>query len=174
MTIQDWGVTYDDLEPHYDRFEYLCGTSGTAGNLRGTDTGRRQSVRRPALAALSQPRAGSSRSATRCSPRPHASSATSRFRSRRATCRRPIPIRSGCAWVPAPIAASASGSAAATIRRRARRPRSCRALMRKPNFSARDNCEVTRINIDASGNARHRRHLRRYQRRGHGSNRPTW
>jgi gluconate 2-dehydrogenase alpha chain len=35
MTIQDWGVTYDELEPHYDRFEYLCGTSGTAGNLRG-------------------------------------------------------------------------------------------------------------------------------------------
>ena len=35
MTIQDWGVTYDDLEPHYDRFEYLCGTSGTAGNIKG-------------------------------------------------------------------------------------------------------------------------------------------
>jgi gluconate 2-dehydrogenase alpha chain len=35
MTIQDWGVTYDDLEPHYDRFEKLCGTSGRAGNLRG-------------------------------------------------------------------------------------------------------------------------------------------
>jgi gluconate 2-dehydrogenase alpha chain len=35
MTIQDYGVTYDDLEPHYDRFEYLCGTSGTAGNLNG-------------------------------------------------------------------------------------------------------------------------------------------
>ena len=35
MTIQDWGVTYDELEPHYDRFEYLCGTSGTAGNLNG-------------------------------------------------------------------------------------------------------------------------------------------
>ena len=34
-TIQDWGVTYDDLEPHYDQFEYLCGTSGTAGNLKG-------------------------------------------------------------------------------------------------------------------------------------------
>ena len=24
MTIQDWGVTYDELEPHYDRFEYLA------------------------------------------------------------------------------------------------------------------------------------------------------
>ena len=35
MTIQDWGVTYDDLEPHYDQFEYLCGTSGTAGNIKG-------------------------------------------------------------------------------------------------------------------------------------------
>jgi gluconate 2-dehydrogenase alpha chain len=35
MTIQDWGITYADLEPHYDRFEYLCGTSGTAGNLKG-------------------------------------------------------------------------------------------------------------------------------------------
>ena len=34
MTIQDWGVTYDDLESHYDQFEYLCGTSGKAGNLR--------------------------------------------------------------------------------------------------------------------------------------------
>jgi len=35
MTIQDWGLTYHELEPHYDRFEYLCGTSGTAGNLKG-------------------------------------------------------------------------------------------------------------------------------------------
>jgi gluconate 2-dehydrogenase alpha chain len=35
MTIQDWGINYDELEPFYDRFEYLCGTSGTAGNLRG-------------------------------------------------------------------------------------------------------------------------------------------
>jgi gluconate 2-dehydrogenase alpha chain len=35
MTIQDWGVTFDDLEPHYDQFEYLCGTSGQAGNVKG-------------------------------------------------------------------------------------------------------------------------------------------
>jgi len=35
MTIQDWGVTYDELEPYYDRFERLCGTSGVAGNLNG-------------------------------------------------------------------------------------------------------------------------------------------
>jgi gluconate 2-dehydrogenase alpha chain len=35
LTIQDWGVTYDELEPSYDRFEYLCGISGKAGNIKG-------------------------------------------------------------------------------------------------------------------------------------------
>ena len=35
MTIQDFGVSYDELEPFYDRFEKLCGVSGKAGNLRG-------------------------------------------------------------------------------------------------------------------------------------------
>src|ERR1700733_8746844 len=35
LTIQDWGVAYEDLEPHYDRFEYLLGTSGKAGNIKG-------------------------------------------------------------------------------------------------------------------------------------------
>jgi len=35
LSIQDWGVTYQELEPHFDRFEYLCGTSGTAGNIDG-------------------------------------------------------------------------------------------------------------------------------------------
>ena len=35
MQLQDWGVSYDELEHHYDKFEYLCGVSGKAGNLRG-------------------------------------------------------------------------------------------------------------------------------------------
>ena len=35
MTIQDWPVNYDELEPYYDRFEKLCGMSGKAGNIRG-------------------------------------------------------------------------------------------------------------------------------------------
>ena len=29
-------MTYDELEPHFDRFEYLCGVSGKAGNIKGT------------------------------------------------------------------------------------------------------------------------------------------
>lgn len=35
MHLQDFGVTYDELEPHFDQFEKICGTSGKAGNLRG-------------------------------------------------------------------------------------------------------------------------------------------
>jgi len=35
MALQDWGVSYDELEPYYDRFEYVAGISGKAGNLKG-------------------------------------------------------------------------------------------------------------------------------------------
>ncbi|MDR6094505.1 GMC family oxidoreductase [Stenotrophomonas sp. SORGH_AS_0321] len=35
MTIQDFPVSYEDLEPHFDHFEYVCGTSGTAGIING-------------------------------------------------------------------------------------------------------------------------------------------
>jgi gluconate 2-dehydrogenase alpha chain len=34
-TIQDWPVSYDELEPHYDFFEKVCGISGKAGNIKG-------------------------------------------------------------------------------------------------------------------------------------------
>jgi gluconate 2-dehydrogenase alpha chain len=35
MAIQDWGITYDELEPYYDKFEYMAGIAGKAGNLKG-------------------------------------------------------------------------------------------------------------------------------------------
>lgn len=33
--IQDWPITYDDLEPYYDAWEYDVGIAGKAGNLKG-------------------------------------------------------------------------------------------------------------------------------------------
>ncbi len=33
--IQDWPISYDDLEPYYDKVEYSTGVSGKAGNLKG-------------------------------------------------------------------------------------------------------------------------------------------
>ncbi|WP_370225957.1 GMC family oxidoreductase [Pararhodobacter marinus] len=35
MTIQDWGVSYEELEPYFDRFEYMAGIAGQAGNING-------------------------------------------------------------------------------------------------------------------------------------------
>jgi len=35
MSIQDWGITYDQIEPYYDKFEYMAGIAGKAGNLKG-------------------------------------------------------------------------------------------------------------------------------------------
>ena len=36
MPIQDWGVSYQDMEPYYDRVERIAGTSGKAGNIMGS------------------------------------------------------------------------------------------------------------------------------------------
>ncbi|MEO8049265.1 MAG: GMC family oxidoreductase [Acidobacteriota bacterium] len=35
VAVQDWGVTYNDLEPHYWHAEQMLGVSGKAGNIRG-------------------------------------------------------------------------------------------------------------------------------------------
>jgi gluconate 2-dehydrogenase alpha chain len=35
MTIQDWGITYDELEPYYDKFEKMAGISGEVNPLAG-------------------------------------------------------------------------------------------------------------------------------------------
>jgi gluconate 2-dehydrogenase alpha chain len=34
-TSRDWGITYDELEPYYDRFERQAGVAGKAGNIKG-------------------------------------------------------------------------------------------------------------------------------------------
>jgi len=33
--IRDWGITWDEIEPYYDKWEYDSGVSGTAGNIMG-------------------------------------------------------------------------------------------------------------------------------------------
>ena len=33
--IQDWPITYDEIEPFYDAVDYDIGVSGKAGNLNG-------------------------------------------------------------------------------------------------------------------------------------------
>lgn len=35
MTIQDWGITYDEMEPYYDKYEQMAGISGEDNELVG-------------------------------------------------------------------------------------------------------------------------------------------
>lgn len=35
MTIQDFPISYDEIEPYLTRFEQIVGVSGTAGNVKG-------------------------------------------------------------------------------------------------------------------------------------------
>lgn len=35
MSIQDWGVSYQELEKYYDKFEKVAGISAKAGNIKG-------------------------------------------------------------------------------------------------------------------------------------------
>ena len=150
MTIQDWGVTYEDLEPHYDRFEYLCGTSGTAGNLKGTiqpggnpfEGPRSRPYPNP---AQEQPFAhtlfaeGARKLGYKPFPQPSGNM------SRAYT--NPLGVRLGpctycgfCEWFS--CANYSKASPQTTI---------LPVLIRKRNFQARDNSEVTRINLDSSG-----------------------
>ncbi len=126
LSIQDWGITYDELEPYYDRFEYLAGISGKAGNLNGViqnggnpfEGPRKRDY--PTAADADDLRADLVRrggALARLSSVPAAVGATFR---------RPTPTRSASQWGSAPIAASASDSAAPIIRRRASRRRCCR------------------------------------------------
>jgi gluconate 2-dehydrogenase alpha chain len=124
MTIQDYGVTYDELEPHFDRFEKLCGIGGKAGNIRGE------------LREGGNPFEGW-RSDEYPNPPMHMTFAQQRFAAaareldlrpfprRPPTSRGLTPTRSGCSLRHAVIADFARNMVAATIPRRALRPRFC-------------------------------------------------
>ena len=126
MTIQDWGVTYDELEPYYDKWEYLCGISGKAGNIKGQiqsggnpfEGPRSRDYPNPPMEMTYAPVLfGQAAKDIGLHPFPGA---------RLRTCLAPIQTRSACSSDRAPIAASAKSSRAAITRRQARRPRYCR------------------------------------------------
>src|SRR6476646_5982966 len=150
MTIQDWGVTYDELEPHYDAFEYLCGTSGTAGNLRGQIQEGGNPFEGPRSRPYPNPAQKQPFSHTLFAkaarvlgykPFPQPSGNLSQAYTN------PLGIRMGpctycgyCEWFG--CANYSKASPQTTI---------LPVLVRKSNFTARPECEVTRINVDGSG-----------------------
>ena len=150
MTVQDWSVTYDELEPHYDRFEYLCGTSGTAGNLKG--------IIQPGGNPFEGPRARPYPTPAQKQPFSHtlfAKAATELGY-------KPFPQPSGnlsqaytnplgVTMGPCTYCGFCEWFGCANYSKASPQTTVLPALLRKPNFSARTECEVTRINLDRSG-----------------------
>src|SRR5246127_2586446 len=150
MTIQDWGVTWDEIEPHYDKFEYLCGTSGTAGNVKGAIQEGGNPFEGPRSRPYPTPAQKQPFSHTLFAkaarelgykPYPQPSGNLSQAYTN------PLGVKLGqctycgfCEWFG--CANYSKASPQTTI---------LPALLRKPNFEARTECEVTRINLDSSG-----------------------
>ena len=168
MTIQDYGVTYDDLEPHYDAFEYLCGTSGTAGNLRGQIQEGGNPFEGPRSRPYPTPAQKQPFSHTLFAkaarelgykPFPQPSGNLSQAYTN------PLGLRMGpctycgfCEWFGCGNYSKASPQT--TI---------LPLLVRKSNFTARDNSRSAAHQPRSLRQARHRRHLRRYRRRRMGA-----
>jgi len=150
MTIQDWGVTYDDLEPYYDKFEYLCGTSGKAGNIKGAKQAGGNPYEGPRSRDYPTP------------PQKQPYAPTLFAKAARERGYQPFPQPSGnlseaytnplgvtlgpctycgfCEWFGCGNYSKASPQT--TI---------LPALVRRANFTARTECEVVRIELDKSG-----------------------
>jgi gluconate 2-dehydrogenase alpha chain len=150
LSIQDWGVTYEELEPFYDQFEYLAGVSGKAGNLNGVirDGGnpfegpRKREYPLPPMKMTYGPTlfAAAARSLG-YHPFPQPSANLS------AAYTNPLGIKMGqCTYCGFCERFGCANYSKASVQTSV-----LPVLMRKSNFEARTECEVLKINLDASG-----------------------
>ena len=150
MTIQDWPLTYDDLEPYYDKWEYLCGISGKAGNLNGAiqDGGnpfegprKREFPLPPLKRSASTMKFDEAAKSIGLHPFPcPAGNASQPYTN-------PLGVKLGqctycgyCEWFG--CANYSKASPQTTI---------LPVLLRKDNFSYKTNATVTRVNLDSTG-----------------------
>jgi gluconate 2-dehydrogenase alpha chain len=150
LSIQDWGTTYEEMEPFYDRFEYLAGISGKAGNLSGTiqpggnpfEGPRKRDYPLPPMQMTYAPTlfAEAARSLG-YHPFPSPSANLS------GAYTNPLGINMGqctyCGFCERFGCANYSKASPQTA--------VLPVLMRKSNFEARTECEVVKVNLDASG-----------------------
>lgn len=150
MTIQDWGVTYDELEPYYDKFEYLCGVSGKACNVagsQGTEGNPFEGMRSRDYPLPPLERSAGSllfdKAARDLGYQSFAAPAANTSR----PYLNPLGVQMGqctycgyCEWFG--CGNNSKASPQSTI---------LPVLLKKDNFSYRTGCDVTRVNLDSSG-----------------------
>jgi gluconate 2-dehydrogenase alpha chain len=149
-TSQDWGITYDELEPYYDQFEQLCGISGVAGNIKGQkqDGGNPFEGARergyptpPMMQGYSQQLFTDAAKGLGLHPFPRPSANLSSAWTN----------QYGCTMAPCTFCGFCERFGCANYSKSS--PQTCvlPALMRQPNFEARTLCTVTRINKSPDG-----------------------
>lgn len=150
LTMQDWGTDWDEMEPHYARFEAICGTSGKAGNIKGQIQEGGNPFEGPRSAdyptpPMEQPYGPTLFAETAkdmgYKPYPVPSSLVSEAYTN------PLGVTMGpctyCGFCTNYGCANYSKASAITT--------ILPALIRKPNFTAKTNCEVHRVVMDPSG-----------------------
>jgi gluconate 2-dehydrogenase alpha chain len=150
MNLQDWGVTYDELEPSFDRFERVCGTSGKAGNLEGkpVEGGNPFEGRRSGdypLPPLADHPTGKmfAAAAKGLGYRPFALPA--------GNASGPYTNEYGCQLGPCNFCGFCSDYGCLNYSKASPQTAIIPALLRKPNFELRVNSHVIKVNTDASG-----------------------
>ncbi|CDY78487.1 Gluconate 2-dehydrogenase, membrane-bound, flavoprotein [Caballeronia glathei] len=150
MNLQDWGVTYDELEPSFDRFERVCGTSGKAGNIEGkpVEGGNPFEGRRSndfPLPPLADHPTGKlfARAAKSLGYKPFALPA--------GNASGPYENEYGCQLGPCNFCGFCSDYGCLNYSKASPQTAIIPALLRKPNFELRVNAHVIKVNTDASG-----------------------
>jgi gluconate 2-dehydrogenase alpha chain len=150
MQIQDYGVTYDELEPFLDQFEYLCGTSGRAGNLNGEikDGGnpfegvRKREYPNPPVADNYGAKLFAEAARSKgYKPFPQPSSNASR----------PYTNPHGVRLGPCNLCGYCERFGCFMYSKASPQTTILPVLMRKPNFELRTNSHVIKINLDSTG-----------------------
>ena len=147
-TLQDWGVTYDELESHFNRFEYLYGVSGKAGNLNGKiipggnpfEGARSKEYPNPPLkTAYSSALFAKAAQSMGYKPFPVPTAANSRaYKNEYGATIQACVYCGYCQFFACEMGAKASPQTAVLP-----------ALMKSPNFELRTLCNVVKINLDS-------------------------
>ncbi|SER39638.1 gluconate 2-dehydrogenase alpha chain [Faunimonas pinastri] len=150
LSIQDWGVTYEEMEASYDKFEYLAGISGQAGNLNGQQTGHGNPFEGPRKRDYPQGPLPMNygptifaEAARKCGyhPFPTPAANSSGFYTN------PLGLTMG----PCTMCGFCERFACANYSKASAQVNVLPHLMQKSNFEARTNCEVMKINLDSTG-----------------------
>lgn len=148
--IQDWPVSYDELEPYYDKFERVAGISGKAGNLRGEIQSGGNPFEGPRSSEYPTPPMKQgyaqhlfTKAATGLGlhpfPRPSANISVA------------YTNPYGCTMAPCTYCGFCERFGCANYSKAS--PQTCvlPVLVREPTFEARTDCEVTKVNLSGDG-----------------------